>query len=86
MDVFFVYMIFKKKINFKCLVSLVPFFLLLIPHLIWLSDNNYTTITYASQRTGVADHNFINHLRQIINKWEMLFSIRQEEAAAVRFI
>jgi len=64
MDVFFVYMILKKKINFKCLVSLVPFFLLLIPHLIWLSDNNYTTITYASQRTGVADHNFINHLIQ----------------------
>ena len=64
MDVFFVYMILKKKINFKCLVSLVPFFLLLIPHLIWLSDNNYTTITYASQRTGVGDHNFINHLIQ----------------------
>ena len=26
MDVFFIYMIINKKINFKCLISLVPFF------------------------------------------------------------
>ena len=26
MDIFFLYMIFKKKINFKCLVSLIPFY------------------------------------------------------------
>ena len=25
-DIFFIYMIFKKKINFKCLISLFPFF------------------------------------------------------------
>ena len=62
MDVFFLYMILKKKINFKCLISLVPFFLLLLPHIIWLIDNNYTTITYAFHRTGIDNQNFLNHL------------------------
>jgi 4-amino-4-deoxy-L-arabinose transferase-like glycosyltransferase len=62
MDVFFLYMILKKKINFKCLVSLIPFFLVLLPHLIWLIENDYTTITYALHRTGTGDQNFLNHL------------------------
>jgi 4-amino-4-deoxy-L-arabinose transferase-like glycosyltransferase len=62
MDVFFLYMILKKKINFKCLVSLIPFFLVLLPHLIWLTENDYTTITYGLHRTGTEDQNFLNHL------------------------
>ena len=61
-DVFFLYMIVKKKIDFKCLISLIPFFLLLLPHLIWLTENNYTTITYGLHRTGAGDQNFLNHL------------------------
>ena len=52
MDVFFIYLLVKKKINYKCLISLITFFLILSPHLIWLVDNNYTTITYAMHRTG----------------------------------
>ena len=55
---FFIYMIIKKKINFKCLVSLIPFFLVLLPHLIWLIDNDYITITYGLHRTGTADQIF----------------------------
>ena len=62
MDVFFLYMIIKKKINFKCLISLIPFFLVLLPHLIWLTDNNYITITYGLHRTGTGDQNFLDHL------------------------
>ena len=62
MDVFFLYMIIKKKINFKCLVSLIPFFLVLLPHLIWLTGNDYTTITYGLHRTGTGDQNFLDHL------------------------
>ena len=53
MDVFFLYMIIKKRIDYKCLISLVPFLLVLIPHLIWLIENNYITITYAFHRTGL---------------------------------
>jgi 4-amino-4-deoxy-L-arabinose transferase-like glycosyltransferase len=62
MDVFFLYTILKKKINFKCLVSFIPFFLVLLPHLIWLIENDYTTITYGLHRTGTGDQNFLNHL------------------------
>ena len=62
-DVFFIYLIIKKKFNFKCLVSLISFFAVLLPHIIWLVDNNYTTITYALHRTGIEESNFfINHI------------------------
>jgi len=63
MDVFFIYLIIRKKFNFRCLISLVSFFIVLLPHFIWLVDNNYTTITYAFHRTGMTNSNFfINHL------------------------
>ena len=62
MDVFFLYMLIKKKINLKCLISLIPFFLLLLPHLIWLAENDYITITYGLHRTGAEDPNFLNHI------------------------
>ena len=62
MDVFFIYMIIKKKINFKCLISLIPFLLILLPHLIWLTENNYITISYGLQRTGAEDSSFLNHI------------------------
>ena len=61
MDVFFFYMIVKKKVNFKSLISLIPFFLVLLPHLIWLTENNYITITYGLHRTGTGDQNFLDH-------------------------
>jgi len=61
-DVFFLYMILKKKINFKFLFSLIPFFLVLSPHLVWLVENDYTTITYGLHRTGTGDQIFLDHL------------------------
>jgi len=61
MDVFFFYMIIKKKVNFKSLISLIPFFLILFPHLIWLTENDYITITYGLHRTGTGDQNFLDH-------------------------
>ena len=57
LDIFFIYLIVYKKLNFKCLVSLISFFVIIFSHLIWLMDNNYTTITYALSRTGVEDLN-----------------------------
>ncbi len=60
-DIFFCYMIIKKRINFKSFVSLIPFFLILIPHFIWLSENDYITITYGLHRTGGGDQNFLDH-------------------------
>jgi len=63
MDIFFIYMIVKKKMNFKCLISLIPFFIVLLPHLIWLTENEYTTITYGLHRTGTEELNFFNHIQ-----------------------
>ena len=63
LDVFFIYLIIKRKFNFKCFVSLISFFIVLLPHLIWLIDNNYITVTYALHRTGIEDSNFfISHI------------------------
>ena len=61
MDVFLCYMIIKKKVNFKSLISLISFFLILLPHLIWLTENDYITITYGLHRTGTGNQNFLDH-------------------------
>jgi len=62
MDVFFAYMIIKKKFSLKILISLIPFFLIILPHLIWLTENDYITITYGLHRTDTESQYFINHL------------------------
>ena len=62
MDVFFYYMIIKKRVNLKSFISLIPFFLVLLPHIIWLTEHDYITITYGLHRTGTGDQNFLNHL------------------------
>ena len=62
-DIFLIYMIYKKKIDFKCMISLISFFIVLIPHLIWLIENNYITITYGLHRTGAEDLNILNHIK-----------------------
>ena len=61
-EIFLIYMIYKKKLDFKCLVSLIPFLIILLPHLIWLTENNYITITYGLNRTGAGDQNLLDHI------------------------
>ncbi len=58
---FLCYKISKKKINLKSLVALIPFFIILFPHLIWLTENDYITITYGLDRAGAGDQSFLNH-------------------------
>ena len=36
--------------------------MILSPHLIWLIENDYTTITYGLHRTGTGDQNLIDHI------------------------
>jgi len=62
MDVFLAYSFFKKKFNYKIFVSLIPFLLILLPHLIWLTENDYITITYGLHRTGTGNQSFLDHL------------------------
>ena len=61
-DVFLAFVFFKKKFNYKSFISLVPFLLILLPHLIWLTENDYITITYGLHRTGGGDQSFLKHL------------------------
>ena len=67
MDLFFFYMIVKKKVSLKSLISLIPFFLVLSPHLIWLTENNYITITYGLHRTSdsfyAGEPQIFNHIK-----------------------
>ena len=62
LGLFFIYKIFKKEFNSKCLVSLITFIIVLLPHLIWLTENNFITIDYALHRTGLEESNFLNYL------------------------
>ena len=64
-DFFIIYMIYKNKFkfNFKPFISIIIFFIILLPHLIWLSENNYVTVTYGLHRTGTEDPNILNHIK-----------------------
>ena len=62
LGLFFIYMIFKKEFNSKCLISLITFLIVLLPHLIWLTENNFISINYALHRTGLEESIFLNHL------------------------
>jgi len=64
-DFLFFYIIFikkEKKYDYKYLISFTVFLILLAPHLIWLIDNDYITITYGLGRAGLENSNFLNHL------------------------
>ncbi len=49
----FISLIIKKKIRYKNYLFVAPItFLVLLPHIIWLIENNFTTVIYGLQRTG----------------------------------
>ena len=64
LDVFFIYYYFYKfkKFNYKSLIPLVVFILVIAPHLSWLIDNDYKTITYGLKRTSLENESFLNHV------------------------
>ena len=63
-DLLFFYTIIIKNIkNLILIFSIVEvFFVLLVPHLVWLTNNDYTTITYGLARTGLENSSLINHI------------------------
>ncbi len=63
---FFIFLIFfkrEKKFDFKYLISLEVFLVLLVPHLIWLHNNEYITILYGLKRTGLENYALFDHFR-----------------------
>ncbi len=64
-DLLFLYFIFfvkDRKFQFSYLISLEVFLLLLIPHIIWLINNDFVTIVYGLERTGATNFEIINHI------------------------
>ncbi len=64
-DLLFIYLIFIKKVkkfDFKYLISFEVFFVILIPHFIWLNDNEFITFAYGLARTGLEQSNFFDHI------------------------
>ena len=74
-DLLFIYLIFikkERKFDFKFLITIEVFLVVLIPHLIWLHSNDYITITYGLARTGLEQSSFINHI-----KFPLIFLLKQ---------
>ena len=64
-DLLFIYLIFfkkTKKFDFKYLITIDVFLVLLVPHLIWLFDNDFITITYGLNRTGLESSGILDHI------------------------
>ena len=65
-DLLFIYLIFikkTKKFDFKYLITLEVFIVLLVPHFIWLYDNDFITILYGLKRTGLESTIFLDHIK-----------------------
>ena len=65
-DLLFVYLIFIKKdrkFDFKYLITTEVFLVALVPHFIWLTNNEFITITYGLARTGLEQSSVINHIQ-----------------------
>jgi 4-amino-4-deoxy-L-arabinose transferase-like glycosyltransferase len=74
-NLLFIYLIFikrERKFDFKYLITLEVFLIVLVPHLIWLNNNEFITITYGLARTGLEQSNLIDHI-----KFPLLFLIKQ---------
>ena len=65
-DLLFIYLIFikkTKKFDFKYLITIEVFLVLLVPHLIWLFNNDFITVYYGLKRTGLEIPGIIDHLK-----------------------
>ena len=71
----FIYLLFFKKdrkFDFKYLISIEVFIIVLVPHLIWLNSNDFITITYGLSRTGLEQSSLIDHI-----KFPIIFLLKQ---------
>ena len=71
----FIYLIYFKKVkkfDFKYLITLEVFIVLLIPHFVWLYNNDFITIFYGLKRTGLEGSGILDHL-----KYPVIFMLKQ---------
>jgi len=79
LGLFFIYLIIiEKKFNYNYLLALSVFFIILSPHLIWIFNNNFSSINYALFRSfgdplsGFEGPKFIDHIL-----YPVIFLIKQ---------
>ncbi len=74
-DILFIYLIFfkkERKFDFKYLITVEVFLVILVPHFIWLYNNDFITITYGLARTGLEQSSFLDHI-----KFPIIFLLKQ---------
>ena len=64
-SIFFIFLMPIKNFKLKSLVSLISFFLILSPHIAWLINNDFVTITYGLHRSTdsfyTGNSSIVNH-------------------------
>ena len=71
----FIFMFFikrSKKFDFKYLLIIEVFLVLLVPHLIWLINNEFITVLYGLKRTGLENIGILGHF-----KYPFIFLLKQ---------
>ena len=74
-DLLFIYLIFikrERKFDFKYLLIFEIFLIVLVPHLIWLNNNEFITITYGLARTSLEQSSLMDHI-----KYPLIFIFKQ---------
>ena len=74
-DLLFIYLIFFKKerqFDFKYIITIEVFLVVLVPHIIWLYNNDFITITYGLARTGLEQSILLDHIR-----FPLIFLLKQ---------
>ena len=74
-ELLFIYLIFfkkERKFDFKYLITIEVFLVALVPHFIWLYNNDFITITYGLARTGLEQSSFLDHI-----KFPIIFLLKQ---------
>ena len=74
-DLLFIYLIFfkkEKKFDFKYLITIEVFLLVLVPHFLWLYNNDFVTFTYGLSRTGLEQSILLDHI-----KFPLIFLLKQ---------
>ena len=74
-DLLFIYLIFfkkERKFDFKYLITIEVFLVVLVPHFIWLYNNDFITITYGLARTGLEQSSLLEHI-----KFPLIFFLKQ---------
>ncbi len=73
--ILFTYLIFiqkERKFDFKYLIIIEVFLVVLVPHLIWLNNNDFITVTYGLARTGLEQSSYVDHI-----KFPVIFLLKQ---------